>query len=89
MNSKLTLTIDNTVVKNAKRYARSRGRSLSDIVENYLKMITRDNIDPDFETTPIVNSLRGSFRAHDDIDYKQELSKGLSDKYLENEEDSD
>jgi hypothetical protein len=89
MNSKLTLTIDNTVVKNAKRYARSKGRSLSDIVENYLKMITRENIDPGFETTPIVNSLRGSFKATEDLDYKQELSKRLSDKYLENEEDSD
>ena len=89
MNSKLTLTIDNTVVKKAKHYARSRGRSLSDIVENYLRMITRENIDPSFEITPIVNSLRGSFKAPEDLDYKQALSKRLSDKYLESEEDSD
>ena len=89
MNTKLTLTMDDKVILKAKRFARSENRSLSDIVENYLKMITRENIDPNTRITPIVKSLKGSFKQAGDIDYRQELSSGLSDKYLENEEDPD
>ena len=43
MNTKLTLTIDQTVIDKAKRYAKKRGNSLSGIIENYLKVITNDN----------------------------------------------
>ena len=82
MNSKLTLTIEKSVIVKAKLYAKSRGRSLSDIIENFLQMITHDNWDSDIETTPLVKSLKGSFKAPADLDYKEQLSKGLSDKYL-------
>ena len=85
MNSKLTLTIEESIIKKAKSYARSKGRSLSDIVENYLEMITSEHPGPGIETTPIVDSLKGSFKATGGLDYKDELLKGLSDKYLENE----
>jgi len=82
MNTKLTLTIEESVIMKAKQYAKSRGRSLSDIIENYLQMITLDNPDPDIITTPLVKSLKGSFNAPADLDYKEQLSRGLSDKYL-------
>ena len=82
MNTKLTLTIEKSVIMKAKLYAKSRGRSLSDIIENYLQMITHDNWEPDTETTPLVKSLKGSFNAPADLDYKEQLSRGLSDKYL-------
>ena len=82
MNTKLTLTIEESVIMKAKTYAKSRGRSLSDIIENYLQMITRDNPDPDINITPLVKSLKGSFNAPADLDYKEQLSRGLSDKYL-------
>jgi len=36
MTTKLTLTIEDTVIDSAKKYARQKGKSLSDIVENYL-----------------------------------------------------
>ncbi len=39
MNTKLTLTIEKTLIAKAKQYAKGKGRSLSDIVENYLKVI--------------------------------------------------
>jgi hypothetical protein len=81
MNTKLTLTIEESVIMKAKQYAKSRGRSLSDIIENYLQMIIRDNPDPDINTSPLVKSLKGSFNAPADLDYKDQLSKGLSDKY--------
>jgi predicted HicB family RNase H-like nuclease len=37
MTTKLTLTIDDAVINTAKNYAQKTGKSLSSIVENYLK----------------------------------------------------
>jgi hypothetical protein len=82
MNTKLTLTIEQTVIEKAKRYAKGKGHSLSDIIENYLKIITNDSAKSEMEITPIVKSLRGSFKAPSDFDYKKELTKSLSKKYL-------
>jgi len=80
MNTKLTLTIEQSIIKKAKLYAKEKGQSLSDIIENYLKAITNEKrIDEDI--SPLVHSLRGSFKAPESFDYKKELSKGLSEKY--------
>jgi len=81
MNTKLTLTIEQSIIEKAKSYAKEKGRSLSDIIENYLKAITREQrAIEDF--SPLVNSLRGSFKAPENFDYKKELSQGLSEKYM-------
>lgn len=82
MNTKLTLTIEQNIIERAKKYAKQKGRSLSDIIENYLKVITKEESNVDIEITPLTKSLRGSFKAPKDFDYKKELSKGLSEKYL-------
>jgi hypothetical protein len=82
MNTKLTLTIEQSVIDKAKKYASSRGRSLSDLIENYLKIITKDSSVDSSELTPIVKSLKGSFKTSKNIDYKKELAKRLTDKYL-------
>ena len=37
MNTKLTLTIEQEIIKKAKEYAKDKNRSLSDIVENQLR----------------------------------------------------
>jgi len=81
MNTKLTLTIEQSIIEKAKSYAKEKDRSLSDIIENYLKAITREQrAIEDF--SPLVNSLRGSFKAPENFDYKKELSQGLSEKYM-------
>jgi hypothetical protein len=82
MNTKLTLTIERTVIDKAKMYAKRKGNSLSDIVENYFKIITKDGHGSEIETTPIVKSLKGSFKAPQDFNYKKQLTKSLSKKYL-------
>ena len=80
MNTKLTLTIDQSVIERAKSYAKEKGNSLSEIIENYLKTITMEQ-KPIEEISPITKSLKGSFKAPIDFDYKNELSKALSEKY--------
>ena len=82
MNTKLTLTIEHSLIDKAKRYAKGKGRSLSDIIENYLKVMIKDDNIKVIDSTPVTSSLRGAFKAPEDFDYKKELSKGLSEKYL-------
>jgi hypothetical protein len=80
MNTKLTLIVDKEVIVQAKAFAQSQGRSLSNLVENYLKSVI-DQKKPG-EISPTVKSLAGSFNVPDDFDYKTELSNALADKYL-------
>ncbi len=82
MNTKLTLTIEQTVIEKAKKYAKDKERSLSNLIENYLKALTNENDSNEIELTPIVKSLKGSFTAPKNFDYKKELTNRLSEKYL-------
>ncbi|WP_255297513.1 DUF6364 family protein [Anaerophaga thermohalophila] len=78
----MTLTIEQSIIEKAKKYASGKGRSLSDIVENYLKIITKEEQAREVELTPIVKSLKGTFKEPRNFDYKTELSKRLAEKYL-------
>ena len=82
MNIKLTLTIEETVIEKAKKYAKVKERSLSNLIENYLKALTTESNQKEIELTPIVKSMKGSFNAPKDLDYKKELKNRLSEKYL-------
>ena len=83
MNIKLTLTIEQEVIKRAKAYAQDKNRSLSDIVENYLKVLTKEDKTEESRTlNPVVKSLKGSFKMPKDMDYKKELRNRLEEKYL-------
>jgi hypothetical protein len=62
MDAKLTLVIDKDVIEKSKLYAKSRGRSLSDLIENYLKALTRENEFGEFEVSETVGNLRGSLK---------------------------
>jgi len=82
MDTKLTLSIDKNVTRRAKIYARSKGRSLSDLVENYLKLLTKNTSIEDSELTPRVKSLLGCISLPEDFDYKKEKADYLVKKYL-------
>lgn len=86
MNTKLTLTIEKEIIAQAKEYAKSQNRSLSNIIEDYLRAILA-NKEEEQETTvlpPIVNSLRGAVKVPDPhtIEGKQILEDELMKKYL-------
>lgn len=85
MNTKLTLTIEQKIIKRAKKYARENDRSLSGLIENYLKAITTEEKTVLKEKSPLTDSLKGSFKAPAYFDYKHELQKSLSKKYMTDE----
>jgi hypothetical protein len=82
MKTKLTLTIEQSIIEKAKRYARERERSLSDLIENYLRALTNEKEIDDEDVSPTIKQLRGSFKLPKDFDYKKELADSLSKKYL-------
>ncbi len=82
MNTKLTLTIQKEILEKAKEYAKDKGQSLSDLVENYFKLLTKDErkIKPK-QLSPRVKRLRGILKAQSNFDYKKTLEEELRKKY--------
>jgi hypothetical protein len=80
MTTKLTLTIEDRVVRSAKKYARKKGESLSGIVENYLKSITSRE-DQKETLSPKVAKLMGVIALPADFDYKKAVGDALVKKY--------
>lgn len=81
MSTKLTLTVEKDIIERAKIYATRKGRSLSDLVENYLRTLVQKEPDSQ-EISPNIKKLIGSVKVPKDFDYKKELSKALTEKYL-------
>ena len=82
MNTKLTLTMEQSIIEKAKRYARERERSLSDLIENYLRALIEEKAKDEKDLSPTVKQLRGSFTLPEGFDYKKEITDILSKKYL-------
>lgn len=80
MTTKLTLTIDDSVITIAKKYAKEKGKSLSDIVENYLLTLTSKENKVE-NVSPKILKLMGAIELPEDYDYKKELTKGLLRKH--------
>ena len=80
MITKLTLTMEDKVIESAKKYARQKGKSLSDIVENYLKSVSTHEITTE-ELSPKVARLKGVIKLPEDFDYKKEIGNALVKKY--------
>ena len=91
MNAKLTLTIDKSIIDDAKEYAKENGRSLSKLVENYLYLLSlksKKNIAKDREdelspyTKRMMELIKKNPARYTDLDLKEEKLKRLEEKYL-------
>ncbi|MDX2196276.1 MAG: DUF6364 family protein [Cytophagales bacterium] len=82
MNTKLTLTMEQSIIAKAKVYARSNNRSLSDLIKNYLNALTYEKERNEEALTPTVKYLKGSFTMPKNFDYKKELTAILTKKHI-------
>lgn len=73
---KLTLSVDESVIRAAKTYAAERGTSVSRLVEDFLSAVATDPAPG--RVTPVLTRLRGSLRGVDRQDHRD----ALVDKYL-------
>ena len=74
MKKKLTITVDAEVLPMAKRYARSRGVSLSSLIEQSLRDVAGEH------TSSFASRWRGRFRAAERYDPRYDA---LAKKYLQ------
>lgn len=84
MATKLTLTVDKVIIEEAKKYAKLQGRSLSNLIEEYLKsLVKKENEQEDFEISPIVKSLWGSVKPlPESKSDKDILAEAIFEKHL-------
>ncbi len=80
MNTKLTLRLDEDLIRSAKRHASLMGKSVSQMVADYFYLLDKKSSKGNQQITPVVKSLRGSLKGSgvDEKDYK----KHLEEKYL-------
>jgi len=80
MGSKLTLRIDEELIKAAKEYSAKKGKSVSRLVADFFQVIRNEKLEEKQEVSPIVKSLKGILKGKkiSEKDYK----KYLEDKYL-------
>lgn len=82
MDAKLTLKLDKFVIDKAKEYAASHKRSLSRMIEAYLKtLIEKESSETDIEISPFVKSMKTGVKIPSDYDYKKDYRDYLSEKY--------
>lgn len=82
MQTKLTLTMDEGVIRSAKIFARQQGSSLSSLIENMLRMLIKEKDKQESGISPGMMELMGSFKAPEGFDYRKELSKALAKKHV-------
>ena len=80
MNAKLTLQVDKSVIERAKKYAAETGRSLSEIIENYLNNLTESNAKQ--KISPKLKKIVGAVKLPDKFDEKKALQYYLKQKHL-------
>lgn len=84
MDAKLTLKLDKEVIDRAKEYASSQNRSLSRLIESYLKSLINKEYQQsvsDAEISPYVKSLKTGVNVLADIDQKKVRGDYLSEKH--------
>lgn len=80
MDKKLTLSLNESVIENAKLYAKKNKISLSKLIEAYLKSVT-ENTTKNVEITPLVKSLSGVIQLPIGFDERSDYTNYLLEKY--------
>jgi hypothetical protein len=80
MDTKLTLKFDQAIIEKAKNFAKAKGTSLSQLIENYLLNITSEK-GKEEKITPLVKSLSGIIDLPKDFDPQKGYTDYLTNKY--------
>jgi hypothetical protein len=79
VNTKLTLRLDDGLIRNAKHYSARSGKSVSQLVADFFTLIETDEDIPGTEITPRVRALRGSLKGASATE--AEYRRHLEEKY--------
>ncbi|AZI40247.1 MULTISPECIES: DUF6364 family protein [Epilithonimonas] len=79
MTTKLTLTVEKSVIEKAKKYAKGTQRSLSEMVQKYLESLVEES--DKSELSPKIKNLAGSLKLPENFDYDKALDDYYKEKY--------
>jgi hypothetical protein len=80
MDTKLTLKLNESVIEQAKLYAKSKNTSLSQLIETYLSLMVNPK-DSNEEVTPLVKSLSGVIKLPKHHDSDKSYKNHILNKY--------
>jgi hypothetical protein len=80
MNTKLTLNLNGHIIETAKDYAKNNSVSLSQLIENYLRSLTKKD-KKEIKVSPLVESLTGIIPNEDEAGCKTDYYDYLNKKY--------
>jgi len=80
MTTKLTLTVEKSIIERATSYAKNTGRSLSELIENYLETITQESGDE--KLSPELKKIVGEVKLPKNFDEQKELRSNFGKKHL-------
>jgi hypothetical protein len=81
MDTKLTLSMDKNIIEQAKKYARRKNTSLSNLIENYLVSVTKNSDEGESTISPLVKSLSGVIKLDKKANPKKQYTDFLAKKY--------
>jgi len=80
VQTKLTLRLDEKLIRWAKAYAKRSGKSVSQMVADYFFLLGPHSKNQNTHLTPIVKSLKGVLKDSDV--YRDDYKRHLEEKYL-------
>ncbi len=81
MDTKLTLSLNKSIIERAKKYAQKKNISLSKLIESYLLSVTSGGVVEEDDISPLVKSLTGIIKLPKNFDLKKGYGDYLSGKY--------
>ena len=81
MDTKLTLSVNRNIVKKAKIYAQKNKTSISQIVEDYFALITKERYHPKDQKTHLIKDLTGIIKLPKGYDEKRDYRKYRAKKH--------
>lgn len=81
MTTKLTLSIDEEIVKKAKRISQFRGKSVSKIIEEYISALPEKELKKAASIREISNMLKEGISIPGDVNYKEFIRENRYQDY--------
>ena len=76
MSTKATIEVDLSLFEQLKKYAKSKGRTITEVVEKQLKSLLGTEV----KDKPVSSKLRGLVNLPENFDYKEELKNRSLEK---------
>ena len=82
MNAKLTLRLDENLIRSARLYSAKTGQSISKIVADYFALIDVALCEKSPPASPITSTLRGCLKSGDQDVSEEDYKRHIESKYL-------